>query len=64
MPSPTRSSSSTTATTQLFDEERYDEAAAFQGLIEGDASLAELLYVQQLDDASHRSSSRRPSAST
>lgn len=34
---------------QLFDDQRYDEAAAFQGLIEGDASLAELLYVQQLD---------------
>jgi hypothetical protein len=34
---------------QLFDEERFDEAAAFQSLIEGDASLAELLYVQQLD---------------
>jgi hypothetical protein len=33
---------------QLFDDQRYDEAAAFQGLIEGDASLAELLYVQQL----------------
>lgn len=34
---------------QLFDDQRYDEAAAFQGLIEGDASLVELLYVQQLD---------------
>ncbi len=34
---------------QLFDDQRYDEAAAFQALIEGDASLAELLYVQQLD---------------
>lgn len=34
---------------QLFDDQRYDEASAFQGLIEGDASLAELLYVQQLD---------------
>ena len=34
---------------RLFDDQRYDEAAAFQGLIEGDASLAELLYVQQLD---------------
>ena len=39
---------------QLFDEERYDEAAAFQALIEGDASLAELLYVQQLDEASRQ----------
>jgi hypothetical protein len=34
---------------QLFDDQRYDEAAAFQSLIEGDASLAELLYVQELD---------------
>jgi len=34
---------------QLFDQERYDEAVAFQALIEGDASLVELLYVQQLD---------------
>jgi hypothetical protein len=38
----------------LFDEQRYDEAAAFQALIEGDASLAELLYVQQLDDAAQQ----------
>lgn len=36
---------------QLFDDQRYDEAAAFQGLIEGDATLAELLYVQQLGTA-------------
>ena len=33
----------------LFDEQRYDEASAFQALIEGDASLAELIYVQELD---------------
>jgi hypothetical protein len=39
---------------QLFDDQRYDEAAAFQGLIEGDASLAELLYVQQLDPAAQQ----------
>jgi hypothetical protein len=39
---------------QLFDEERFDEAAAFQALIEGDASLAELLYVQQLDEAAQQ----------
>jgi hypothetical protein len=38
----------------LFDEQRYDEAAAFQALIEGDASLAELLYVQQLDEAAQQ----------
>lgn len=29
----------------LFDEERYDEAAALQSLIEGDAVLTELLYL-------------------
>lgn len=34
--------------TALIDEERYDEAAAFQALIEGDAVLAELLYLQGL----------------
>lgn len=39
---------------QLFDEQRYDEGAAFQALIEGDASLAELMYVQQLDAASQQ----------
>ena len=39
---------------QLFDDQQYDEAAAFQALIEGDASLAELLYVQQLDPASQQ----------
>ncbi len=30
---------------QILDEERYDEAAAFQALIEGDAVLTELLYL-------------------
>lgn len=39
---------------QLFDDQRFDEAAAFQALIEGDASLAELMYVQQLDGASQQ----------
>jgi hypothetical protein len=39
---------------QLFEDERYDEASAFQALIEGDASLAELIYVQQLDEASQQ----------
>ncbi len=33
---------------QLFDEDRLDEASAFQALVEGDASLAELLYIQSL----------------
>ncbi|HLT97749.1 MAG TPA: hypothetical protein VK070_13300 [Acidimicrobiia bacterium] len=32
----------------LLDEERYDEASALQALIEGDAVLAELLYLQNL----------------
>ncbi|HUP18231.1 MAG TPA: hypothetical protein VM848_19555 [Acidimicrobiia bacterium] len=39
---------------RLFDDQRYDEAAAFQALIEGDASLAELLYLQQLDAAAQQ----------
>lgn len=32
----------------MFDEERYDEGAAFQALIEGDATYFQLLYVEQL----------------
>lgn len=32
----------------MFDEERYDEGAAFQALIEGDATYFQLLYIQQL----------------
>lgn len=32
----------------MFDEERLDEAAAYQALIEGDAVLAEALWVQTL----------------
>jgi hypothetical protein len=35
----------------MFDEQRYDEASAFQALIEGDASLAEVLYLQTLSQA-------------
>jgi hypothetical protein len=38
----------------LFDNEQFDEASAFQSLIEGDASLTELLYVQRLDPASQQ----------
>lgn len=34
--------------TALIDEDRFDEAAAFQALIEGDATLAELIYLQGL----------------
>jgi hypothetical protein len=33
---------------QMFDEERLDEASAFQALVEGDASLAEFIYIQSL----------------
>lgn len=33
---------------EMTDEERYDEATAFLALIEGDASLAELFWVQSL----------------
>ncbi len=32
----------------LIDEERYDEAAAYLALIEGDATFAELLWIQSL----------------
>jgi hypothetical protein len=32
----------------MFDEDRLDEASAYQALIEGDASMAELLYLQTL----------------
>lgn len=32
----------------LVDEERFDEAAAYLSLIEGDATLTEILYIQEL----------------
>ncbi len=32
----------------MFDEQRYDLASAYQALIEGDASLAEVLYLRTL----------------
>lgn len=35
----------------MFDEQRYDEAAAYQALIEGDAQLNEVLYLQTLSQA-------------
>jgi hypothetical protein len=38
----------------LFDNEQFDQASAFQSLIEGDASLTELLYIQQLDPAAQQ----------
>ncbi len=34
--------------TAMLDEDRLDEASAYQALIEGDASLTELLYLQTL----------------
>jgi hypothetical protein len=34
--------------TAMLDEDRLDEATAYQALIEGDASMAELLYLQTL----------------
>ncbi len=34
--------------TEMLDEERLDEASAYQALIEGDASMAELRYLQTL----------------
>lgn len=33
---------------RLIDEQRYDEATAFLSLIEGDATLTEILYLQEL----------------
>ncbi len=35
----------------MFEEQRYDEASAYQALIEGDASLTEVLYLQTLSQA-------------
>ncbi len=32
----------------MWDEERYDEGAAFQSLIEGDATYFQLVYIQEL----------------
>lgn len=34
---------------ELFDTERFDEASAFQSVLEGDATLVESLFVQQLN---------------
>ena len=33
---------------QMFDDDRLDQVSAFQGLVEGDASMAEILYLQTL----------------
>lgn len=35
----------------MLDEERYDEAAAYQAVIEGDATYAQTLYIQNLGPA-------------
>ncbi len=37
--------------TALHDQEEFDAASAFQALIEGDASLTEILFVQQMSPA-------------
>ena len=36
---------------ELHEEDRFDEASAFQALVEGDASLTEVLFVQQMSPA-------------
>lgn len=33
---------------QMFDEERLDQASSYQGLVEGDATFTELIYLQGL----------------
>ncbi len=35
----------------MFDEQRYDEGAAFQALIEGDATYFQLVYLEQMSVA-------------
>jgi hypothetical protein len=37
------------AYTAMLDEDRLDQASAYQALIEGDASMSELLYLQTLE---------------
>ena len=32
----------------MIDEERFDEAAAFRALLEGDATYFQLVYIEQL----------------
>ncbi len=39
---------------QLADEERYEEALALRGVVEGDASITEALYLQTLSPADQR----------
>jgi hypothetical protein len=33
----------------LHDQDQFDQASAFQALIEGDASMTEILFIQQMD---------------
>jgi hypothetical protein len=40
--------------TALHDEDRFDAASAFQALIEGDASLTEILFVEQMTPEEQR----------
>jgi hypothetical protein len=35
----------------MFDEQRYDQASSYQALLEGDASLAQVLYLQTLSQS-------------
>ncbi len=40
---------------KLIDEQRFDEAVAFLSVIEGDATLTEILYIQQLSGPDQQS---------
>jgi hypothetical protein len=40
---------------KLIDEQRFDEAVAFLSVIEGDATLTEILYIQQLSVSDQQS---------
>lgn len=40
--------------TAMHDEDRFDEASAFQALIEGDASFTEILFVEQMTPGEQR----------
>jgi hypothetical protein len=42
----------------MFDEQRYDEGAAFQALIEGDATYFQILYLQQMPLAEQMSAAQ------
>ncbi len=40
---------------KLIDEQRFDEAVAFLSVVEGDATLTEILYIQQLSVSDQQS---------